>query len=110
MIDHKGEQHHSDLHEIEEKIRNHPEVENVLVVSVPNPSDDEVLIAWVIKTNSSNITSKDLRNYCINQKFTQDKIPKYFEFISEYPMTPSGKVQKLKLMEKAKSLINNKNN
>jgi len=44
------------------------------------------------------ITAQDFIDFC-DGKIARHKIPRRWEFVDEFPMTASGKVQKFKLVE-----------
>ncbi|HEX4714684.1 MAG TPA: AMP-binding protein, partial [Ktedonobacteraceae bacterium] len=46
------------------------------------------------------LTEEELRAFCTGQ-ISHQKIPRYFKFVTAYPMTASGKVQKFVLREQA---------
>lgn len=87
--------------EVEEFLYQHPKVQDVQVVGVPDPKYGEELMAWVILKSGEQITSDELKEYC-KGKISYHKIPKYIEFIESYPMTASGKIQKFLLREMSK--------
>lgn len=87
--------------EVEEFLYQHPKVQDVQVVGVPDPKYGEELMAWVILKSGEQITSDELKEYC-KGKISHHKIPKYIEFIESYPMTASGKIQKFLLREMSK--------
>lgn len=87
--------------EVEEFLYQHPKVQDVQVVGVPDPKYGEELMAWVILKSGEQITSDELKEYC-KGKISFHKIPKYIEFIEAYPMTASGKIQKFLLREMSK--------
>jgi fatty-acyl-CoA synthase len=87
--------------EVEEFLYQHPKVQDVQVVGVPDPKYGEELMAWVILKNGQQLTSDELKEYC-KGKISFHKIPKYIEFIDAYPMTASGKIQKFLLREMSK--------
>lgn len=84
--------------EIEEFLYQHPSVQDVQVVGVPDPKYGEELMAWVILKEGEQLNTEELRAYCTG-KISRHKIPRYIEFTKEYPMTASGKIQKFKLRE-----------
>lgn len=90
--------------EVEEFLYQHPKVQDVQVVGVPDPKYGEELIAWVILKSGQQLTSYELKEYC-KGKISFHKIPKYIEFIEAYPMTASGKIQKFLLREMSKEKI-----
>ena len=84
--------------EIEEFLYQHPAVQDVQVVGVPDPKYGEELMAWIILKEGQELDAEELRSYC-KGKISHHKIPRYIEFTKEYPMTASGKIQKFKLRE-----------
>lgn len=84
--------------EIEEFLYSHSAIQDVQVVGVPDPKYGEELMAWIILKEGETLNAEELREYCTG-KISRHKIPRYFEFTKEYPMTASGKIQKFKLRE-----------
>ncbi|WP_445011956.1 AMP-binding protein [Vreelandella stevensii] len=85
--------------EIEEFLYAHPAISDVQVTGVPDKKYGEELIAWVkLNATAGEITGEDLREYC-KGKITHFKIPRYFKFVDEFPMTVTGKIQKFKMRE-----------
>jgi len=84
--------------EIEEFLHSHDKVSDVHVVGVPDEKYGEQVLAAIQLREGENATAEEFREYC-NGKIARHKIPRYFEFVKEYPMTASGKVQKYKLRE-----------
>lgn len=56
------------------------------------------MVIKVKDINSNPITKEDIYEYC-KGKIANYKIPKYIKFVTEYPLTVSGKVQKFILRE-----------
>jgi fatty-acyl-CoA synthase len=90
--------------EVEEFIYTHPDILDVQVIGVPDEKYGEELMAWVIVKEGRELSKDQLRSFC-QGKISRHKIPRYVEFVSEYPMTASGKIQKFKLRENALHLI-----
>ncbi|WP_404452744.1 AMP-binding protein [Virgibacillus necropolis] len=86
--------------EIEEFLYQHPDVLDVQVIGLPDKKYGEEIMAWVILKDNSKTSVEDIRTFC-NGNISHHKIPKYIEFVDEYPMTASGKIQKFKLKELA---------
>lgn len=85
--------------EVEEFLYTHPSISDVQVTGVPDKKYGEELIAWVkLKANAEQVTADDLREFC-KGKITHFKIPRYFKFTQEFPMTVTGKIQKFKMRE-----------
>ncbi|MFJ7972227.1 AMP-binding protein [Psychrobacillus sp. NPDC096389] len=90
--------------EVEEFLYQHPSIQDVQVVGVPDPKYGEELMAWVILKTGESLTAEDLKAFC-KGKISHHKIPKYIEFIEAYPMTASGKIQKFLLREMSKEKV-----
>jgi len=86
--------------EIEAFLIRHPKVADAQVVGVPDTFFGEELLAVVIPKAGEQITEQELRDYCKDQ-ISHQKIPRYFQFVESYPLTASGKVQKVVLRERA---------
>lgn len=85
--------------EIEEFLFTHPEITDVQVTGVPDKKYGEELIAWVkLGPDADSVTEEQLREFC-KGKITHFKIPRYFKFVEEFPMTVTGKIQKFKMRE-----------
>ena len=57
----------------------------------------EILCAVVLKPGSS-ASESDLRAFC-EKELGRYKTPKVFKFLADLPKGPSGKVQRLKLLD-----------
>jgi len=84
--------------EIEEFLHRHEKISDVYVVGVPDKKYGEQLLAVVITKPGETVTKDELIEYCTG-RIARHKIPKYWEFTREVPMTASGKVQKYKIVE-----------
>jgi fatty-acyl-CoA synthase len=88
--------------EIEEFLFRHPKVQDVQVVGVPDLKYGEELCAWVVAKPGQRITDEELREFCKGQ-IAHYKVPRYFRFVTEFPMTVTGKIQKFKIRDAMKS-------
>jgi len=85
--------------EIEEFLHTNSKVSDVYVVGVPDEKYGEQILAVVILKDGEQGTAEEFTEFC-RGKIARHKIPKYWEFTKDIPMTASGKVQKYKLVEK----------
>ncbi len=86
--------------EIEELLIRYPKVADAQVLGVPDAFFGEELLAVVLSKEGEQLTEEELREYCKGQ-ISHQKIPRYFQFVTAFPMTASGKVQKFVLRENA---------
>lgn len=84
--------------EIEDFLMTHPQVLEAQVFGVHDDVYGEELCACVRVREGARITKEQLREYG-KGKIAHFKIPRYVEFVDEYPKTASGKVQKFRLKE-----------
>jgi fatty-acyl-CoA synthase len=84
--------------EVEEFLYQHPAVGDVQVVGVPDERYGEELCAWVRLREGQTVSGEELREWC-RGRIATFKIPRYWRFVEEFPMTVTGKVQKFKMRE-----------
>ncbi|PIF75180.1 fatty-acyl-CoA synthase [Variovorax sp. 54] len=84
--------------EIEEFLYRHPKVQDVQVVGLPDRKYGEELCAWIIVKPGQSATDTEIRDFCKGQ-IAHYKVPKYIQFVSEFPMTVTGKIQKFKIRD-----------
>jgi fatty-acyl-CoA synthase len=84
--------------EVEEFLYQHPAVGDVQVVGVPDERYGEELCAWVRLREGQTVSGEELREWC-RGRIASFKIPRYWRFVDEFPMTVTGKVQKFKMRE-----------
>ncbi|MFG0213020.1 AMP-binding protein [Brevibacillus porteri] len=90
--------------EVEEFLYTHPKVLDVQIVGVPDAKYGEQVLACIRVKPHETLTEDEVRDYC-EGKIAHYKIPRYIQFVGEYPMTASGKIQKFKLREQALELF-----
>ncbi|MCF7694637.1 AMP-binding protein [Mycetohabitans sp. B2] len=85
--------------EIEELLFRHPKIQSVQVFGVPDAKYGEELCAWIVLRPGETATAEDIRDFCHGQ-IAHYKIPNYVRFVSDLPMTVTGKVQKFVMRAK----------
>ncbi|MBM4763789.1 AMP-binding protein [Bacillus sp. B15-48] len=85
--------------EIESLLKEHPLIQDVAVLGVPDEYWGEQVAAIVIP-NSSKTPPKveELEEYC-KANMASFKRPRYWHFVDQFPQTAAGKIQKFKLRE-----------
>jgi fatty-acyl-CoA synthase len=86
--------------EVEEFLYTRPEIADVQVIGVPDIKYGEEIMAWVKLRPGAQVSADELRAHC-KGKIATYKIPRYWKFVDEFPMTVTGKVQKFKMREVA---------
>jgi fatty-acyl-CoA synthase len=86
--------------EIEEFLYTHPKVMDVQVVGIPSSKYGEEVAAFIKLKEGVTADEEEMRNFS-KDRIAFHKIPAFFMFVSEYPTTASGKIQKYKLREQA---------
>jgi fatty-acyl-CoA synthase len=85
--------------EIEDALFAHPAVAEVAVVGVPDETWGEAVAAYIrLAPGQSAPSSDELRAYC-RERLAPYKTPLHWVFVGEFPLTPSGKIQKFKLRQ-----------
>ncbi|KYK46658.1 AMP-binding protein [Bradyrhizobium liaoningense] len=79
--------------EIEEFLYRHPKIQDVQIFGVADSRYGEELCAWVRVRSGETLTAEEVRAFCDGQ-IAHNKIPRYVEFVDEFPMTVTGKIQK----------------
>ena len=85
--------------EIEEFLYRHPAVQEVQVFGVPDTRFGEELCAWIKLREGSSLTSDDVKAFCKDQ-IAHYKVPRHVRFVTEFPMTVTGKMQKFLMRER----------
>jgi len=86
--------------EIEEFLRSHPKISDVAVYGVPHRKFGEEVAAAIRLKPGETATSEEIKAFC-KERIASFKVPKHVQFVSEFPQTASGKLQKYKLQERA---------
>ena len=84
--------------EIEDFLYTYPNILDVQIIGVPSERFGEEVMAWVKTREGYELSESDLLEYC-QGKIAHYKIPKYWKFVDEFPMTVSGKVRKVEMRE-----------
>lgn len=79
--------------EIEEWLFQHEAVAEAQVFGVPDPRWGEEVCAWIRLRPGSELDAQALRQWC-RQRMAHFKVPRHVEFVEDFPMTVTGKVQK----------------
>ncbi len=84
--------------EIDEALLLHPAVLEAAAVGVPDRHYGQEVVACVVLRDGMPCSELDLRDFC-RTHLGPYKTPKAIHFVAELPRGPSGKVQRLKLLD-----------
>lgn len=94
MINRGGENIYSV--EVENALRRHPSVNEVAVVGVPDPVFGEEVKAYISLKSDEVVTAEDVQEHC-RGVLADYKVPRYVEFVDDFPRNPTGKILKSEL-------------
>lgn len=85
--------------EIEEVLFEHPSVQEVVVVGIPDSYRGETVKAFVVKEKGyDDVTKEELLAFC-QERLARYKVPTNVSFLEELPKTTVGKILRRKLIE-----------
>ena len=90
--------------QIDDVLVSHPSVLEAAAVGVPDHYLGEDIIAFVVLKSSGNATEQQLRDFC-ESELGSFKTPSDIYFVSDLPKGPTGKVQRLRLGECFKEIL-----
>jgi len=94
--------------EIEDFLYTHSKVAEVAVFGIPDDFYGEEVMAWIELHEGEEATEEEMKAFCKGE-MAHFKIPKYIWFVSEFPMTVTGKLQKFRMRELALENMRSKN-
>src|SRR5690606_34876588 len=85
--------------DIEQFLKTFDGVRQAVVVGVPDTRLGEVGYAYIECQEGVSLSAEALQSYC-RQHIASYKVPRYVEFVSEWPLTGSQKIRKLELKDR----------
>ena len=79
--------------ELEEYLIQHDKIQDVSVFGIPDEKYGEQICAWIQLCTGETADEEEIKDYCRGQ-IAHYKVPYRIEFVSEFPMTVTGKIQK----------------
>jgi fatty-acyl-CoA synthase len=84
--------------EIEEFYLTNDKVRDVQVVGVPDKRYGEEIMACVILKEGYSMTEEEMKSY-IMAHMARHKVPRYIEFVEDFPKNAAGKILKYKMRD-----------
>ncbi len=86
--------------EIEEFIYTNPKVSDVQVIGVPDEQYGEEIMACVILKEGETMTEQEMKDF-VAKSMARHKVPRYVDFVKEFPMNAAGKILKYQMRKDA---------
>lgn len=86
--------------EIEDFLYTYPKIEDVQVIGVPDEDYGEEIMACVILKPGEEATEDEIKDF-VRDHMAKHKVPRYVDFVDEFPMNAAGKILKYKMREEA---------
>jgi fatty-acyl-CoA synthase len=86
--------------EVEELLGQHPGIQEVAVVGVPDDRFGQALVAFVVVRPGASLTPDDVRSL-VRERLARHKVPRQVTFVDELPRNPTGKLLRRALVDLA---------
>jgi benzoate-CoA ligase family protein len=86
--------------EVEARLRAHPDVEQAVVVAIPDRDGLDKSVACVVARRGTSPEAEELIEFC-RAGLSAFKRPRQVLFLPEFPLTATGKIQRFRLREHA---------
>lgn len=92
--------------EVENCLFGHPAVSEASVVGLPDERYGEVVAAFIVRHEGhlGKVSAAEVRTW-VREKLSHHLVPKYIFWVTAYPKTASGKIQKFKLREWGQDVV-----
>jgi cyclohexanecarboxylate-CoA ligase len=91
--------------EVEDHLHAHPKVAEVAVVAMPDREMVERACAYVVVDGPEAPTLAELRTFLVDRGLAIQKVPERLEPVDELPKNLAGKVQKFKLRDRIRAVL-----
>lgn len=85
--------------EVERALIQHPAIAQVAVVGVPDEQWGQVGLAAIVLKPGASVSEDELKKFC-REYLGGFRVPKYFKFVSELPLSGPGKINRKILKER----------
>jgi len=85
--------------EIELVLETNPLVKESAVIGVPDKILGQRVKAYIIPKTKGSMSADETRGW-LSERLAEYKVPELYEFVDEFPRTPTGKIQKFELRKR----------
>ena len=86
-------------HKVEDHLFRHPSTRNVQAFGIPDEKYGDEVCAWAVLRPGRSLTEEALREFC-RGRIAHYKVPRHVRFVTEMPLTATGKPQKFRMRER----------
>ncbi|MBV1700653.1 MAG: AMP-binding protein [Hyphomicrobiales bacterium] len=79
--------------EVEEYLYTHPKIMDVQVFGIADDRYGEEIAAWIRVRDGQSLTQEEVIAFC-KGRIAHNKVPRVIQFVDNFPMTVTGKIQK----------------
>jgi fatty-acyl-CoA synthase len=90
--------------EVENTLKQHPDVIEAEVVGVPDDRLGDVAMAFLRGNKNKMISDQEILDFC-RRHLANYKVPRYIQWVDSFPMTSTGKISKVNLELKAREIL-----
>ncbi len=91
--------------EIEEFLYTNEKVKDVQVIGVPDEQYGEEIMACIVLKPGETATEEEIKDF-VRSHMAKHKVPRYIDFVDDFPMNAAGKILKYKMREMAVEKLN----
>lgn len=90
--------------EVEEALLQHPAIANVALIGLAAPVLGERACAVIVPRGGVKVTLEELHDFLTTErKIAVWKVPERIEFVEDFPLTATGKIQKFALRDRCQA-------
>jgi 2,3-dihydroxybenzoate-AMP ligase len=83
--------------EVENYILGHPKIKNVCVVAMPDATFGEKACAFVIPVEGATVDLEEIKTFLLGRNIAKFKLPERIAIMTEFPISPAGKILRREL-------------
>jgi len=89
--------------EVENALTSHPRISEAAVLGVPAELGEEEVLALLVLKENETLSAEEVIDWC-EERLAEFKVPRFLQFRSRLPLTPTGRIAK-SLIREEESLL-----
>lgn len=86
--------------ELETQVQKHPGVQEVAAIPVPSELGEDDIMVWLVPNPGAELDPAEVIEFC-ESRVGRYMLPRFVEIVAELPKTPTSRIEKYKLRERA---------